>query len=138
MKGKNSICIDYFAGSGTTCHAIINLNREDEGHRKYILVEMGTYFDTVTKPRIQKVVYSNDWKDGKSLNREGISHYFKYMRLESYEDTLNNLALKQTKTQQKKMKTVYGYIRKLQNTKSLSIIVNDFVTKIHSNYLMGY
>ena len=98
---ENTTFLDYFAGSATTAHAVINLNRDDLGNRKYILVEMGTYFDTVTKPRIQKVVYSKDWKDGKPLSREGISHCFKYMRLESYEDTLNNLALKQTETQQK-------------------------------------
>ena len=97
---EDSLVLDYFAGSGTTGHAVINLNREDEGQRKYILIEMGTYFDTVTKPRIQKVVYSKDWKEGKPVSREGISHCFKYMRLESYEDTLNNLALKQTETQQ--------------------------------------
>ncbi len=84
--------LDYFAGSGTTGHAVINLNREDDGKRKYILVEMGDYFDTVLKPRIQKVSYSDSWKDGKPTNREsGISHCFKYIRLESYEDTLNNL-----------------------------------------------
>jgi len=100
MKSKKGICLDYFSGSGTTGHAVINLNREDEGKRKYILVEMGEYFNTVTKPRIQKVVYSKDWKDGKPVSREGISHCFKYMRLESYEDTLNNLALQQTETQQ--------------------------------------
>jgi adenine-specific DNA-methyltransferase len=86
------ICLDYFAGSGTTSHAVINLNREDGGNRKYVLVEMGDYFDTVLKPRIQKVVYSQDWKNGKPVARNtGISHCFKYMRLESYEDTLNNL-----------------------------------------------
>lgn len=97
---KNFTVIDYFAGSATTGHAVINLNREDQCQRKYILVEMGNYFDSVTKPRIQKVIYSKDWKDGKPVSREGISHCFKYMRLESYEDTLNNLALKQTETQQ--------------------------------------
>ena len=100
MKNETGICIDYFSGSGTTGHAVINLNRQDDGKRKFILVEMGTYFDTVTKPRIQKVIYSKDWKDGKPISREGISHCFKYIRLESYEDTLNNLALKQTVTQQ--------------------------------------
>jgi adenine-specific DNA-methyltransferase len=84
--------LDYFAGSGTTGHAVINLNREDGGKRKYILVEMGNYFDTVLKPRIIKVVYSDSWKDGKPTERDtGISHCFKYLRLESYEDTLNNL-----------------------------------------------
>jgi len=101
VKTKNDgIVLDYFSGSGTTGHAVINLNREDQGKRKFILVEMGTYFDTVTKPRIQKVVYSKDWKDGKPISREGISHCFKYMRLESYEDTLNNLEIVRTDSQQ--------------------------------------
>lgn len=103
--GKGDLVLDYFAGSGTTAHAVINLNREDGGKRKYILVEMGEYFDTVLKPRIQKVVYSRDWKDGKPKpdsdgNLNGISHCFKYLRLESYEDTLNNLILKDRTEQQ--------------------------------------
>ena len=97
---SNSTVLDFFGGSATTGHSIISLNREDNGKRKYILVEMGEYFNIVTKPRIQKAIYSKDWKDGKPVSREGISHCFKYMRLESYEDTLNNLALKQTETQQ--------------------------------------
>lgn len=90
---SNALALDYFAGSGTTGHAVINLNREEGngGHRKYILCEMGTYFDTVTKPRIEKVVYSKDWNNGKPVSREGSSHCFKYMRLEQYEDTLNNM-----------------------------------------------
>lgn len=91
--------LDYFAGSGTTGHAIINLNRQDEGDRKYILCEMGKYFDTVTKPRIAKVVYSEDWKDGKPKSRKGSSHMFKYIRLESYEDCLDNLKFDRTKGQ---------------------------------------
>ena len=93
---KNDIILDYFAGSGTTGHATIELNREDGGNRKYILVEMGKYFNTVTKPRIQKVIYSKEWKDGKPVNRDGVSQIFKYMSLESYEDTLNNLHKKET------------------------------------------
>ena len=54
------LILDYFAGSGTTAHAVISLNRQDQGKRKYILVEQGDYFDTVLKPRIQKVVYSSE------------------------------------------------------------------------------
>jgi adenine-specific DNA-methyltransferase len=89
---NDSTIIDIFAGSGTTAHALIKLNRHDKGSRKYILIEMGDHFDTVLKPRIAKVVYSPDWKDGKPTSRDnGISHCFKYLRLESYEDTLNNL-----------------------------------------------
>lgn len=96
----DSIVLDYFAGSGTTGHAVINLNREDNGERKYLLVEMSDYFDTVLKPRIQHVIYSEKWKDGKPTARDtGISHCFKYLRLESYEDTLNNLDLRRTKEQ---------------------------------------
>ena len=93
VSSKNSLILDYFAGSGTTGHATIKLNREDGGSRKYILVEMGGYFDTVTKPRIQKVIYTDSWKDGKPQDREGISQLVKYQVLESYEDALNNLQL---------------------------------------------
>jgi len=100
INDGNATVLDYFAGSGTTAHAVINLNREDGGKRKYILVEMGDYFDTVLKPRIQKVIYSADWKDGKPTSRNtGVSHCFKYIRLESYEDTLNNLELRRTEQQ---------------------------------------
>jgi len=100
LLNKDELSLDYFAGSGTTGHAVINLNREDQGKRKFILVEMGDYFDTVLKPRIQKVIYSSYWKDGKPTTRDiGISHCFKYLRLESYEDTLNNLDLRRTEQQ---------------------------------------
>jgi adenine-specific DNA-methyltransferase len=101
VLNRKDITLDYFAGSGTTGHAVINLNREDGGKRKYILVEMGEYFDTVLKPRLQKVIYSKDWKDGKPVSRQGSIHLFKYMRLESYEDTLNNLSLQRTAEQEK-------------------------------------
>ena len=94
MNVRDSVILDFFGGSGTTAHAVIDLNRQDGGKRKYILVEMGDHFDTVLKPRILKVVYSPDWKDGKpQCADKGISHCFKYITLESYEDTLNNLKL---------------------------------------------
>jgi len=94
MRKPFGTCLDYFAGSATTAHAIINLNREDDGHRKFILVEMGEYFDTVTKPRVLKAAYSQEWDNGKPIGRNGISQALKYVRLESYEDTLNNLELR--------------------------------------------
>jgi adenine-specific DNA-methyltransferase len=99
---KNALVLDYFGGSGTTAHAVINLNRKDkeDGKRKYILAEMGEYFDTVLKPRIQKVIYSDTWQNGKPVSRKGSSHIFKYIRLESYEDTLNNLELQRAPNQQ--------------------------------------
>lgn len=89
---KAGYFLDCFAGSGTVAHGLLSLNREYPGARKYILVEMGNHFNTVLKPRIAKVVYSASWKDGRpTVRHTGISHCFKYVRLESYEDTLNNL-----------------------------------------------
>ncbi len=86
--------LDFFAGSGTTGHAVLNLNREDGGQRKYILVEMGRHFETVLLPRLKKVVYSPDWKAGKPLVRDrGISQIIKTLRIESWEDTLDGLEL---------------------------------------------
>jgi len=89
---SDAIILDYFAGSGTTGHAVIKLNKEDDGNRKFILVEMGEYFDTVLKPRIAKVIYSDNWKDGKPQDNNGSEkQIIKYQYLEQYEDTLNNL-----------------------------------------------
>ena len=91
-RSGDDIVLDFFAGSGTTADATINLNREDEGKRKYILVEMGHHFDTALMPRIKKAVYAEKWKDAKPVSRESrLSHMFKYQRIESYEDALNNI-----------------------------------------------
>ena len=87
----NSCILDFFAGSGTTGHAVVNLNREDRRGRRYVLVEMGHHFDTVMLPRMKKVLYSPDWKDGRPLSRNGVSQVLKYVRLESYEDSMDSL-----------------------------------------------
>lgn len=117
-NNESALIADIYAGSGTSAHAVINLNREDNGNRKYILIEQGEYFSTVIKPRIQKVVYSENWKDGKpalpkdtktvnEANRyNGISHCLKVIKLESYEDTLNNLELRRTGQQQQLFDTM--------------------------------
>ena len=95
---EDSLILDYYGGSGTTVHATISLNREDGGTRKFLLVEMGDYFKTVTLERVNKVIYSQNWRDGKPVSRDGISQCFKYIRLEQYEDTLNNLKIKEQQT----------------------------------------
>ena len=82
-------------------HAVVNLNREDGGRQRYTLVEMGHHFDTVILPRMKKVVYSPDWKDGKPVSRKGISQLFKYIRLESYEDAMDSLEVALRSNEQK-------------------------------------
>ena len=105
-SGKTSTILDYFAGSGTTGHAVINLNREDGGQRKFILVEMGGHFDTVLLPRIKKVAFTPQWKDGKPkcmAKPQEAKHgprIIKYVRLESYEDALNNIDFDEDSAQQ--------------------------------------
>ena len=95
--GKNDTVLDYFGGSGTTAHAAINLNRQDNGGRKYILIEMGHHFNTVLKPRLMKAIYAQKWKDAKPVSRESrLSQIIKYQRIESYEDALNNIEFTKT------------------------------------------
>ena len=88
---ENAHVMDFFGGSGTTAHAVIELNRADDGDRRFILVEMGDYFNEVTVPRVLKAAYSKAWKAGKPIDREGVSLLTKIIRLESYEDTLDSL-----------------------------------------------
>lgn len=53
---KESIILDSFAGSGTTAHAVLNLNKQDGGHRKFILIEMMDYADSITAERVKRVI----------------------------------------------------------------------------------
>ena len=53
---KDSIVLDSFAGSGTTAHAVLALNKEDGGNRKFILVECEDYADTITAERVRRVI----------------------------------------------------------------------------------
>ena len=60
---KNDIALDFFAGSGTTAHAVLELNKEDSGNRKFILVEQLEEHIKVCKERIQKVLSKEKIKD---------------------------------------------------------------------------
>lgn len=128
----HSTILDYFAGSGTTGHATINLNREDQGGRKYLLVEMGEHFESVLVPRLKKVAYSTDWREGKPQNlNTGISHAFKIVRLEGYEDALNNLHLRRTSEQEAALSKggeavrdqyLFGYFLDVESAGSKSLL----------------
>src|SRR3989338_2580849 len=56
---KEAVVLDFFAGSGTTAHALLELNKEDGGNRKFIICEQIAYEETVTKERVKKVIEKN-------------------------------------------------------------------------------
>ena len=103
----SDVVLDFFAGSGTTAQSVIDANRRDASSRPFLLVEMGDYFDTVLLPRIKKVTFTPEWKDGKPKRPatpeevERSPRIVKVVRLESYEDALNNLETRRTDEQQR-------------------------------------
>ena len=77
---SDSLVLDSFAGSGTTAHAVLNVNNEDGGNRKFILVECEEYADTITTERVRRVI--NGIPDARdSLLREGLGGSFIYCTL---------------------------------------------------------
>ncbi len=94
---KNSIILDFFAGSGTTAQAVLSLNANDKGNRKYILVEQENYYDQILIPRINKLMYSSEWKDGKPISEKKFAHIAKSLVLETYEDCFRNIQIKSEK-----------------------------------------
>ena len=56
ISDPNAIILDSFAGSGTTAHAVLNMNKADGGHRRFILVEMMDYADSITAERVKRVI----------------------------------------------------------------------------------
>ena len=56
QQGERSIVLDSFAGSGTTAHAVLNMNKADGGNRQFILVEMEDYADSITAERVRRVI----------------------------------------------------------------------------------
>ncbi len=154
MTKNNSIVLDYFAGSGTSGHAVIKLNKDfPEKNLKYFLCEMGAYFNTITKPRIQKVIYSQNWKDGKPLDNDGSKkHIFKYFALEQYEDVLDAIEQFEGETP-KNLPLKYLYKPELNKINSTLDLSKPFSNKIKYgqptkegfvdlvdtyNYLQGY
>ena len=77
-SSKNSIVLDSFAGSGTTAHAVLDLNKQDGGNRKFILVEMMDYADTITAERVKRVL--NGYGEGNKAVA-GLGGDFSYYEL---------------------------------------------------------
>lgn len=75
---RDSIILDSFAGSGTTAHAILNLNKQDNGNRKFIIVEMEDYVEAVTSERIKRAI--NGFGEG-NKKTEGTGGSFDFYEL---------------------------------------------------------
>lgn len=84
------IVLDSFAGSGTTAHAVLNMNKADGGNRKFICIEMMDYADTITAERVKRVI--NGYGEGKKAV-DGTGGSFSYYELGEpllVDDKLNN------------------------------------------------
>ena len=91
LTDNKSICMDYFCGSGTTIAVAHKLQR------KWIGIEMGEQYNSVIMPRMKDVLHGDKTGISSDCNWKG-GGCFKYMRLEQYEDTLNNLKIKEQQT----------------------------------------
>lgn len=78
ITDKDSIILDSFAGSGTTAHAVLNLNKQDGGNRKFILVELGDYAENITAERVRRVI--SGYGEGKN-SVEGTGGSFDFYEL---------------------------------------------------------
>jgi adenine-specific DNA-methyltransferase len=131
---QNSIVLDYFAGSGTTFHASQKFNRDYNLSLRTILIEQGQYVAYLIVPRIKKIAYTFDWKDGKpkdgSMN--GLGVFFKYQSLEQYEEALENIAFNASEDAVQKALEFEQYIPKYFlefETKGSQTLVNTTVMK---------
>ena len=98
MTKKDDIILDFFAGSGTTAHATIELNKIDKGQRKFILIEQLSEHISVCKMRIQNI-----------LKQEDIDSSFKYLQLSKFNANAKNeiLECKDIKELKSKFEDIY-------------------------------
>ena len=80
VTNENDIILDSFAGSGTTAHAVLELNKEDGGNRKFILVEQEDYANTITAERVRRVIKGVKTDKNENL-KNGTGGTFSYFQL---------------------------------------------------------
>ena len=78
--GPEDIVLDSFAGSGTTAHAVLSLNKEDGGNRKFILIECENYANSITAERVRRVINGVETAADKTI-RDGLGGSFTYCTL---------------------------------------------------------
>jgi adenine-specific DNA-methyltransferase len=142
-EGREMV-LDFFAGSGTTAHAVISLNRTNGSNHRFVLIDVEEYFDSVIVKRVKKAVFAPEWSDGKpkrmatAEEAERSPRIVKYIRLESYEDALNNIAFDDASGQQAMKFDDYllQYMLKWETRKSETLLnveklANPFNYKLH-------
>ena len=80
FSNEDSLILDSFAGSGTTAHAVLALNKEDGGNRKFILVECEDYADQITAERVRRIIKGVKGASDEDL-RKGLGGTFSYFEL---------------------------------------------------------
>jgi adenine-specific DNA-methyltransferase len=122
---SDSIVLDSFAGSGTTAHAVLNLNKKDNGSRKFILIEMEEYANNVTAERVKRV--ANGYGHGNN-KVEGTGGAFDY-----YELGLSLFDENQNLNEEVELNKIREYIWFSETRTSFSENVNT----VDSKYLLG-
>ena len=85
MTSDDDVIMDFFAGSGTTAHAVFELNKEDGGNRQFILVEQMDSIETVILPRLQKVIKANQ-RNEDLFKESKYKQEFLYLELKKYNE----------------------------------------------------
>jgi adenine-specific DNA-methyltransferase len=102
---SGDLVADYFAGSGTFGHAVLDEAREADAARRFLLVESGEHFERVLRPRIIKAIHAGSWAEGVPEERRGVSSMVQCLRIEAYEDALDGIELERTDAQEDLLKS---------------------------------
>lgn len=121
----SSIILDSFAGSGTTAHAVLNLNKQDGGNRKFILVEMEDYADSITAERVRRVI--NGYGEGKNAVA-GTGGDFNYYELGP------EMLLGDNLNEEQPVENIRNYI---YYTETNSVVDEEAVKKNDNEFFLG-
>lgn len=117
------VVLDPYLGSGTTPVAVIELNRQEPAHRRWFGIEVSDELWLTAVPRVRRVTFAPEWKDGvpvrlaSATEAQRSPRVVKVLRLESYEDTLNNLELR---------------------GRQQSLLENPAAAALHEDYILRY
>ena len=136
---ENDWVADFFAGSGTTGHAILDAYQTDRIRRRFLLVEAADYFDTTLLPRVKRVFAAVQWKDGKPITIGGPGLFCKVSTLEQYEEALGNAVYAEDEDLFRNSKTdpysQYVFFRDSKMARALNLDAKKDVVTVHLDRL---